>query len=150
MKKVTTVILLVIMALCVLTAGVLFSSNITKEWTAPAEVYNATFTASTSYSYATDIDLGGSGYEGAQIQIEYNSAGTTDDYIFSVFASLDDSTYDTEEYWTYRAPNNASAASQFTVVIRDIRYIRVGFKGTGATDNCDIIVTWSPWIWDYL
>lgn len=148
MKKLTKIVLLVTMALFVLTSSVVFSLNITKEWGSPVEVYDDTFTASTSYTYATATNLNGS--EGAQVQVEYNSAGTTDDFIVSVFASLDNSTWDTTEYFTIRCDNNASAASQITFIVRDLRYFRIGIKGSGATDNVVALITVLPWAWDYI
>jgi hypothetical protein len=149
------VTLLVIFIACALILG---AADIEKEWGTTVEMHEtttyggdgATVTAAT-YTYgANTVNLQGTGEEGTQITLTYNNGGTTDYFVFSIFASRDGTNWDTEEYWSITCPLNGGAETRMTFIVRDLMYFRVGAKllaDTGDTYEWEAIA--DPWHWEY-
>jgi len=135
--------------------------DIEKKWVAQqvlaqTNAYGAGGTADLAADQAYDyqdlissVDLGTDGYEGTQITFSYDASGTTDDIIFSVFASPDGTDFDDIEYWSVTCDNNAGADTQMTFIIRDLIQFRIGVKTSGTTDTFDYELLSDRWNWEH-
>lgn len=106
----------------------------------------ADLAADNAYDYTTGIDLSTGVPEGGPMYIhfavEYDSSGTTDNIVFSIFASVTGETdeYDDIELYTIEFDDNGGADTQQSVVynVSGLRYIRAGVKtSVSTTDTFD-------------
>jgi hypothetical protein len=151
MKKLTTILALVFLATCLITATHLFSAQeIYKTWEAATTIYDSAFTNASYVDGSSDMVLNTNGYEGCVVTV-YVSAWSTadDDLIVSVFSSYDGTNYDTIEYQTIKMANTSGSAAQASFIVRDLMDFRIRMKGTGGTTQFTLKITADPWRWKY-
>ena len=101
-----------------------------------------------AWDYTSNIDLETDGYEGVHIAIEYDSAGTTDDFEVGIFPSLDGSAFDDLPKAIYKFDNNSGADTQVSIKVFDWANLRLGLRTAGTTDTFDARIIHQRWRWD--
>ncbi len=128
-------------------------ANITKTWTASAELHqtdaytgtDADLTADQQYDYTSDINLESNGYLGVQIQIQYHGSNVKDDLIVDVFASLDATLYDSEPIAQYVLKNDGSHR-QSSFLVLDLAHVRLGLKTSDTNTTFDYQIDYQTWL----
>ena len=157
MKKVIATILLLAVVIFLFAPTLLYGPDIEIRWQGDTvlvetNAYGGAATdlaADQAYDLSAAVDLGSNGYEGVQVTFEYDSAGTTDDIIISVFASLDGTNVDDIEYWSMQSSVNGGTDTQVSFLIRNLKQFKIGVKTAGTTDTYDYQITYSQWNWEY-
>ena len=105
----------------------------------------ADLAADQAYDYTADIDLETAGWNGIFVTLERDSAGTTDNIIFSIFGSLDGTTFDDDEIYSVTVTATTGADRQISFMIPDMPpHSRIGVKTSGATDTFDYRISYRP------
>lgn len=128
------------------------ATSIAKTWAAAATLAATSayggvvdpVAADQQYDYTSDVDLETSGYNGAQLLIEFKGSGTQDRLTVDVFGSLDGTTYDNEPYSHTEIKSNGGY-QKFSLVVKDLAHFRLGLKGSNTNDTFDYQVTYQPW-----
>ena len=109
----------------------------------------ADLAADGAYDYTSNIDLETAGYEGALVQLEHDSSGTTDNIVLGIFPSLDGTNFSVNPIFEIEFDATGGADTrEAVVVVKDLSHFRVGVKTTGTTDTFDYQITWDAWRWD--
>lgn len=95
--------------------------------------------ADQAYDYTSSVDLATLGYSGIEVEFRYDSVGTTDNIILSVFESLDGTNWGTTPSYsiTLSGASGADTPEVFDFPTK-ANYIRFGFKTSGLTDTFDV------------
>lgn len=157
MKK-HSFVLAAILILSILSTPTWSAGNIKKTWAgetvlAETDGYGGAVSdlaADQAYDYTSDINLETNGYEGAVVTLEYDSAGTTDNIIVSVFGSYDGSSnYDDTPIWSQECDATSGADTQISFIVSDLSHFRIGVKTSGTTNTFDYQITYDAWRWYY-
>lgn len=99
----------------------------------------ADLAADEAYDYTDSIDLSADAYERIAITLEFDSSGTTDNIIFSLFGSLDGTDFDDNPVWSVELDATSGADTQESFSFPNINYpyIKFGVKTSGTTDTFD-------------
>jgi hypothetical protein len=147
-----------LLAILLTPIGVMSVSDIEKDWATQLELAQTDaygdgdtpdLAADQAYDDSNTVNLASDGYEGAQITFTFDSSGTTDNIIASVFASYDGTNFDDVEYWSIECDATSGASTQLTFLVRDIMYFKVSVKTTGTTDTFDYELLADRWNWEY-
>ncbi len=109
----------------------------------------ADLAADGAYDYTGDVDLETDGYEAANVTLEFDSSGTTDNIILGLFGSLDGSDFDDVALWEMEFDATSGNDLQVSIPgIRDLSHFRFGVKTNGTTNTFDYRIKWDAWRWD--
>lgn len=131
-------------------------ANFTKTFDSTIQIIGTSddfITLSADNSYATSgsvVNLLTSGYEGVQVfcEVEFDST-PTDDIEVKVYASLDDSDFDTIPLYSTSidTTDDSGEITRITMIIKDVAYFKVVMAQNGSTDSHDVRAYVRPWYW---
>jgi hypothetical protein len=91
-----------------------------------------------AYDYTDDVDLESIGSRGMAVTLEYDSSGTTDNIVFSIFGSLDGTNFDDTELYSMTCTATSGADTQISFQLPSCPpHLRFGVKTTGTTNTFD-------------
>ena len=102
-----------------------------------------------NYDYTTSVDLGSQEYRGVHSTIECASSGTTDNLIFSVFSSLDNTYFDTIPLYSVEVTATSGASIQLSVMFDSLpSYIKFAVRNAAVagagTDTFNYAIKYRP------
>ena len=128
-------------------------ATISKVWASPVTPYQtdafggAAADVGGTETTLGDIDLETDGYEGVQVRIKVNSSGTTDNFVVNVYASLDNTNFDTIAVTSFTMTATSGNDVVATILLKDFASVRVRGVRSGSTDTFDVEVIHQRWRW---
>ena len=101
--------------------------------------------ADEAWDLSSSVDFVTNGYFGAEVTLEHDSSGTTDDIIVGVFPSIDGTDFDDEPEFQMTCSSDGSD-DQKSFFVYDYAYFKIGVKTSGTTDTFDYRIKYRPWI----